>query len=47
MRKAFYEGRSRYMAKKVYPWASKVVKAIGGFWCFESLVDYEYWKSQK
>ncbi len=47
MRKEFVKTESRYLAKKLCPWAARVVKAEGGFWCFESVQNFETWKKQK
>ena len=46
MRKQFIEG-SKAEAKKACPWASKIVKVLGGYQCFESITDYEVWNNQK
>ena len=47
MRTQFVECKDRRTAKNRCPWAAKVVKAFGGFICFESIVDFETWKNQK
>ena len=47
MRKEFFEGKTREEAIEACPWAAKVVKAEGGYWCFESIEDYRVWKGQK
>ena len=47
MRIATVLNKSRYMAKEECPQASKIVKVIGGYICFESITDYEIWESQK
>ena len=40
MRKTFVECKSRATAKRRCPWACKIIKAEGGYWCFESITDY-------
>jgi len=47
MRKQFVECSSRKQAEKACPWAEKVVKVEGGYWCFESISECESWKKQK
>lgn len=47
MRKEFIEVSTRYLAKKAAPWASKIAKAMGGYWAYESTSDYETSKRQK
>jgi len=47
MRKEFVQTKTRKEAAKACPWASKIVKVVGGYWCFESWDDYEIWKNQK
>lgn len=46
MRKQFIECRSRSAAKRQCPWAAKIAKADGGYWCFESTAEYETWRKQ-
>jgi len=47
MRKEFIEVENRFEAIVQAPWAAIIAKAEGGYWAFESLVDYRIWKSQK
>jgi len=47
MRKEFIEVEKRKEAIVQAPWAAIIAKAEGGYWAFESLVDYRIWKSQK
>ena len=47
MRIKFVENKSRYIARKECPWASRVTKCVDGFMCFESLADFELWYRQK
>lgn len=34
-------------ARKLAPWASKVVKVEGGYMAFESVTDYQTWRRQR
>ena len=47
MRKQFVECHSRVAARRRCPWAARVAKANDGFWCFESVADYETWRRQR
>jgi len=47
MRTVFIECKSRATAKRRCPWAALVVKAEGGYHCFESVADYRIWKGQR
>lgn len=47
MKKQFVAVKTRKEAKKECPWAEKIVKADGGYLCFESYQDYLLWKRQK
>jgi hypothetical protein len=47
MRKQFVECQSQSTAKRRCPWAAVIAKAQSGFWCFESIADYEAWQGQK
>jgi hypothetical protein len=47
MRTQFVECNTRAQAKKECPWAAVIVKAEGGYWCFESRADYTTWKEQR
>lgn len=38
---------TRAQAKRLMPWASKIVKVDGGYMGFESIDDYETWRNQK
>jgi len=45
MRTAY--AKTRYEAKKLYPWYAKIAKIEGGFIAFESKDTYINWKNQK
>jgi len=47
MRSEFIECKYRYQAKKLMPWAAKIVKVLSGYHGFESFDDYITWKNQK
>lgn len=47
MRKEFCEVKTRKTAVKRMPWASKIVKVVGGYVGFESWTDYHIWQNQK
>jgi len=47
MRKEFVEAKTRYMARKMCPWASVIAQVEGGFICFESFDEYKTWTRQK
>ena len=47
MRKQLAECKTKLEAYELYPWASVVVKAEGGWMCFESYTDYHIWINQK
>ena len=47
MRQQFVQVKTAEQARRECPWAEKVVKADGGYWCFESAQDYETWRKQK
>ena len=47
MRKEFVECKSRSTAKRLCPWAARIIKAEGGYWAFESIEDARIWKAQK
>ena len=46
MRKEFVETETREQAENACPWAAEIVKAEGGYWCFESVTDAEIWQHQ-
>ncbi len=46
MRIVFVECKSRSTAKRLCPWAIKIVKVEGGYHCFESITDYKIWRNQ-
>ena len=46
MRKEFVEVPSEAAAIYHCPWASVIVPVFGGFWCFESVEDYDQWLAQ-
>lgn len=39
--------KSAAEARKLAPWAAKIVKVDGGYMAFESLTDYRTWQKQK
>lgn len=47
MRKQLIEAKTAAQARKLAPWAAKVVKVGGGYMAFESVEDYRVWKKQK
>jgi hypothetical protein len=47
MRKEFVSCKDRRTAKRRCPWASVIVKAVGGYWCFESVVEAATWIMQR
>ncbi|MCK9597881.1 MAG: hypothetical protein M0R06_02500 [Sphaerochaeta sp.] len=47
MRKSFFDCATLAEAKKLAPWAAKIVRVDGGFLAFESPDDYRVWKNQK
>jgi hypothetical protein len=47
MKKELVKCKDHKTAKKRCPWAVKVTKVQGGFWCFENWDDYETWRKQK
>ncbi len=47
MRTEFLQAATAAQARKLAPWAAKVVKVDGGYMAFESIADYEMWKAQK
>ena len=47
MKKIFIDAKTKNQARKICPWACKIVKAEGGYWCFESADDWHIWKAQK
>ena len=47
MRIQFVEDKSRYLARKECPWASKITKCVCGYMCFESIADFWCWYRQK
>lgn len=46
MRKQFIQTDSRKAAAEACPWACKIARADGGYWCFESISDYRTWRGQ-
>ena len=46
MKKRFVQVKTRKEAEKECPWAEKIVKADGGYWCFESKMDWGTWRKQ-
>lgn len=47
MKKQFIEVKTKYLAKKMMPWACVIAKVNGGFLGFESSEEYKNWKQQK
>lgn len=47
MRTEFLPVKTAAQARKQAPWAAVVHKAGGGYMAFESIEDYQRWKSQK
>lgn len=47
MRIEHINAKTAAQARKLAPWAAKVVKVDGGYRAFESLADYGTWKRQK
>jgi hypothetical protein len=47
MRKQFVRAMSKGMAQKRCLWASVIIKADGGFWCFEDANDAKIWLAQQ
>lgn len=47
MRTLFIPCKTRRNAQRIAPWAARIVKACGGYWCFESLADYAMWSEQR
>lgn len=47
MREEFVECRSYKTAKRRCPWAAVIMRVEGGFYAFESVVDYQTAKRQK
>ncbi len=47
MRTEFIHAKTAAQARKLAPWAAKVIKVSGGYMAFESVSDYETWKRQK
>jgi hypothetical protein len=47
MRKEFINASSAKQARKLAPWAAKVVKVEGGYLAFESVADAQTWRRQK
>lgn len=39
--------KSAAEARKIAPWAAKIVKVEGGYMAFESVAAYRTWKGQK
>ena len=47
MRSQFVEVKTRKEAVAACPWAEKIVKVYGGYYCFESVQDWVTWSKQK
>jgi hypothetical protein len=47
MRKESINASSAKQARKLAPWAAKVVKVEGGYFAFESVADAQTWRRQK
>ena len=46
MKKEMISATSAKQARKLAPWAAKVVKVEGGYMAFESVSDYQTWRKQ-
>lgn len=47
MRIEHINAKTAAQARKLAPWAAKIVKVSGGYRAFESIADYMTWKAQK
>lgn len=47
MRTEFVQTDSRKAAVAHCPWATRIIKVEGGYYCFESVTDFTTWRSQK
>lgn len=47
MRIEHINAKTAAQARKLAPWAAKIVKVSGGYRAFESIADYVTWKAQK
>jgi len=47
MKKEMITASSAKQARKLAPWAAKIVKVEGGYMAFESVSDYQTWRKQK
>lgn len=47
MKKEMITASSAKQARKLDPWAAKIVKVEGGYMAFESVSDYQTWRKQK
>ena len=47
MRIEHINAKTAAQARKLSPWAAKVVKVCGGYRAFESIADYMTWKAQQ
>jgi hypothetical protein len=47
MRTQFVQANNRRTATIECPWAAEVVKVDGGYMAFESITDYQMWRSQQ
>ncbi len=47
MKKELIIASSAKSARKLAPWAAKVIKVEGGYMAFESVNDAKIWKNQK
>lgn len=41
------EATTATQARKIAPWADKIVKVEGGYLAFETINEYKTWKNQK
>jgi hypothetical protein len=46
MRTETYYEISRYIARKLMPWAAVIVQVDNGYTGFESMADYQTWRAQ-
>jgi hypothetical protein len=47
MKKQHIDASTAAQARKLAPWAEKVIRVEGGYLAFESAADYKTWKNQK
>ena len=47
MRQTFVPAKTRKEAQEQCPWAEIIIKVCGGYMCYESIVDYDFWCNQQ